>query len=87
MYPIKRAVASALISYRPRMPPVQRGLPPAVEKESFGDAIANYLAEWGCRSIQTLGPNGIFTTFELPEADMLKLPHFSGKYFFRTSLY
>jgi hypothetical protein len=33
-----------------------------VEEESFGDAIANYLAEWGYRRIQTLGPNGIYTT-------------------------
>jgi FkbM family methyltransferase len=33
-----------------------------VEEESFGDAIANFLAEWGYRRIQTLGPNGIYTT-------------------------
>jgi FkbM family methyltransferase len=33
-----------------------------VEEESFGDAIADYLAGWGYQRIQTLGPNGIYTT-------------------------
>jgi FkbM family methyltransferase len=32
-----------------------------VEEEAFGDAIANYLAEWGYQRVQTLGPNGIYT--------------------------
>jgi FkbM family methyltransferase len=33
-----------------------------VEEEAFGDAIANYLNEWDYRRVQTLGPNGIYTT-------------------------
>jgi FkbM family methyltransferase len=33
-----------------------------VEEEIFGDSIANFLGEWGYRRVETLGPNGIYTT-------------------------
>lgn len=33
-----------------------------VEEEVFGGTIANYLAQWGYRRLETLGPNGIYTT-------------------------